>query len=122
MRQVYFIGGLVLGVIIAIFAVQNTMSVEVRSLCWQTQGPLAAAVLISAAAGAVVALLLGIPEEFGARWRIRSLKRRLDGLRPREARPPDGRSDDPPSFLAACLGLAPAPRHDSRCRLSCPHG
>jgi uncharacterized integral membrane protein len=96
MRQVYFIGGLALGVIIAIFAVQNTMSVEVRFLWWQAQGPLAAAVLISAAAGAVVALLLGVPEVFGARWRIRSLERRLEDLRPRDARPTDGKPDDLP--------------------------
>jgi uncharacterized integral membrane protein len=96
MRQVYFIGGLVLGVIIAIFAVQNTMSVEVRSLWWQTQGPLAAAVLISAAAGAVVALLLGIPEVFGARWRIRSLERRLGDFPPREAKRAEENPDEPP--------------------------
>ncbi|OGB92241.1 MAG: hypothetical protein A2Z31_08090 [candidate division NC10 bacterium RBG_16_65_8] len=96
MRQVYFIGGLVLGVIIAIFAVQNPMSVEIRFLWWQTQGPLAAAVLISAAAGALVALLLGIPEVFGARWRIRSLERRLGDLPSRDAKLSEGKSDEPP--------------------------
>jgi uncharacterized integral membrane protein len=96
MRQIYFIGGLVLGVIIAIFAVQNTMSIEVRFLWWQAQGPLAAAVLISAAAGAAVALLLGIPEVFGARWRIRGLERRLEDLRPRDAKRPEENPDEPP--------------------------
>ena len=96
MRQVYFIGGLVLGVIIAIFAVQNPMSVEIRFLWWQTQGPLAAAVLISAAAGALVALLLGIPEVFGARWRIRSLERRLGDLPSRDAKLPEEKSDSSP--------------------------
>lgn len=96
MRHVYFLGGLVVGVVIAIFAIQNTMTVEVRFLLWQTQGPLAAAVLISAAAGAVVALLLGIPEVFGARWRIRSLERRLGDRPPRETTLPEQRSDEPP--------------------------
>lgn len=96
MRHAYFLGGLILGVVIAVFAVQNTMAVEVRFLVWQTQGPLAAAVLISAAAGALVALLLGIPEVFGARWRIRSLERRLGDFPPREVRPPEEKSDEPP--------------------------
>jgi uncharacterized integral membrane protein len=96
MRHVYFLGGLILGVVIAVFAIQNTMIVEVRFLLWQTKGPLAAAVLISAAAGAVVALLLGIPEVFGARWRIRSLERRLGDLPPKEARRPEENPDEPP--------------------------
>ena len=96
MRQLYFIGGLVLGVVIAVFAIQNTTGVEVRFLWWQAQGPLAAVVLISAAAGVVVALLLGIPEVLGTRWRIRSLERRLEDLRPREVRPPDDRPGDLP--------------------------
>ena len=82
--------------IIAIFAVQNTMSIEVRFLWWQAQGPLAAAVLISAAAGAAVALLLGIPEVFGARWRIRSLERRLGDLPPKDATRPGERPDTSP--------------------------
>ena len=96
MQQVYFIGGLVPGVIIAIFAVQNTVSVEVRFLLWQTRGPLAAVALISATAGALVALLLGIPEVFGARWRIRSLERRLGDLPPRNAGLPEEKPDEPP--------------------------
>jgi uncharacterized integral membrane protein len=93
---VYFIGGLVLGVIIAIFAVQNTLSVEVRFLWWQTQGSLAAVVLLFAAAGVAVALLLGIPEVLGTRWRVRKLERRLEDRQPRDARPPEERPKDPP--------------------------
>lgn len=96
MRHIYFVGGLILGVVIAVFAIQNTLTVEVRFLWWQAQGPLAAAVLISAAAGAVVALLLGIPEVFGSRWRIRTLERRLGDLPPRDAKPPDEKVDEAP--------------------------
>ena len=96
MRQLYFIGGLILGVVIAVFAIQNTVGVEVRFLWWQAQGPLAAVVLISAAAGVVVALLLGIPDVLSARLRIRSLERRLDDLRPTEAGPLDDHPDDRP--------------------------
>lgn len=79
MRQAYFIVGLVLGLAIAVFALQNTTAVEVKFLAWQLAGPLAVVVLGSAAAGALVALLFGIPEIVTARWRIRSLERRLEG-------------------------------------------
>lgn len=96
MRHVYFASGLILGVAIAIFAMQNPMNVEVRFLLWQAQGPLAVAILISAAAGAVVALLLGIPEVWRSRWRVRSLERRLEEFRLREGRSPDARPDDLP--------------------------
>ena len=35
MRQAYFIMGLILGLVIAVFALQNTTGVEVRFLTWQ---------------------------------------------------------------------------------------
>jgi putative membrane protein len=79
MRQAYFIVGLILGLAIAVFALQNTMAVEVRFLAWQVAGSLAVVVLGSAAAGALVVFLFGIPEIVTARWRIRSLERRLEG-------------------------------------------
>ena len=91
MRQAYFIAGLILGLAIAVFALQNTTAVEVKFLAWQVAGPLAVVVLGSAAAGAVVALLFGIPEVMMARWRIRNLERRLQGT------PPDGPGPQVPS-------------------------
>ena len=77
MRQVYFVAGLTLGVAITIFALQNTLAVEIRFLFWQAQGPLALVVLFSAAGGLLVALLFGLPEIVTSRWRIRTLERRL---------------------------------------------
>ncbi|HSB70069.1 MAG TPA: LapA family protein [Candidatus Methylomirabilis sp.] len=77
MRPAYFIAGLLLGVAVAIFALQNTGTVEVRFLLWQAQGSLALVVLSALGAGLLVALLFGIPEALLARWRIRSLERRL---------------------------------------------
>ena len=44
-------------------------------------------VLGSAGAGALVALLFGIPEIVMARWRIRSLEHRLQGTPPEGAGP-----------------------------------
>jgi uncharacterized integral membrane protein len=87
MRQAYFIGGLILGLAIAIFALQNTAQVAVRFLVWQAQGPLAVMVLASATVGALVALLVGIPEILTARYRIRDLEHRLEGIPPEDAGP-----------------------------------
>ena len=79
MRQVYFIVGLILGLAVAVFAMQNTLGVEVRFLVWQAQGPLALVVLASAGAGLLMALLFCVPGMLKGRWRIRSLERRLGG-------------------------------------------
>jgi len=79
MRQAYFIVGLLLGVALTIFALQNSTTLELRFLFWQTQGPGAAVILLSAIGGFLVALFFGLPEIISARWRIRSLERRLAG-------------------------------------------
>jgi uncharacterized integral membrane protein len=39
MRHIYFIFGVVLGVTVAIFAVQNVAPVEVRFFLWQVEAP-----------------------------------------------------------------------------------
>ncbi|HYB72715.1 MAG TPA: lipopolysaccharide assembly protein LapA domain-containing protein [Candidatus Sulfotelmatobacter sp.] len=88
MRQFYFVGGLILGLAVAIFALQNTVGVEVRFLSWQVQGPLAAVVLASSGAGLLVALLCTLPAMFASRRRIRSLERRLETERPSPPGPP----------------------------------
>lgn len=77
MRQAYFIAGLLVGIAITIFAAQNTADVELRFLVWQAQGPLALVVLLSAVGGVLVALLFAIPGILAARWRMRTLERRL---------------------------------------------
>jgi lipopolysaccharide assembly protein A len=78
MRQFYFTLGLILGLGVAVFAMQNTLAVEVRFLVWQAHGPLALVVLASAAAGVLIALLFCLPAMLRDRWRIRSLERRLE--------------------------------------------
>jgi uncharacterized integral membrane protein len=86
MRRFYFVGGLILGLAVAIFALQNTLEVEVRFLSWQVQGPLAAVVLASWAAGLLVALLFTLPAMVASRRRIRGLERRLG---PESPSPPE---------------------------------
>ena len=87
MRQVYFIAGLILGLALAVFALQNTTAVEVYFLLWQVQGPLAAVVLASAAAGLLVALLFALPAVVASRRRVRGLERRLEAERPSPPEP-----------------------------------
>lgn len=80
----------VVAVAVAIFALQNTLSVSVRFLAWRLeQMPLAAVVLLSLAAGIVIA---GVPMWFRL-WRLRS---RLKGLEAGPAAPPEGRRDHQP--------------------------
>lgn len=78
MRQLYFTVGLILGLAVAVFAMQNTPAVEVRFLVWNANGPLALVVLASAAAGVLMALLFCLPGMLRGRWRIRNLERRLE--------------------------------------------
>jgi len=77
MRQISFIAGMVLGVAVALFAVQNVVPVDVRLFFWQVEGPLAAIVLGAVAAGLLVALLLGLPDTLLSRWRMRQLERQV---------------------------------------------
>jgi uncharacterized integral membrane protein len=78
MRQFYFTVGLILGLGVAVFAMQNTTAVEVWFLAWNANGPLALVVLASAAAGILMALLFCLPAMLRGRWRVRSLERRLE--------------------------------------------
>ncbi len=57
MKQVFFVAGLILGLAIAVFALQNAAAVQVHFLLWQAQGPLAVVVLAAALAGLLAALL-----------------------------------------------------------------
>jgi uncharacterized integral membrane protein len=77
---------LLFSIVIAIFAVQNTTSVQVWFL---TLGPInvavAVLVLISAALGALAMLLLGIAREVRLRWRHRAVGQQLKAAQARIA-------------------------------------
>lgn len=74
MRQVYFLAGLILGLAVAVFALQNTVEVQIRFLWWQVRSSLAVVVLASAGAGLFLALLFGLPGILSARRRLRRLE------------------------------------------------
>lgn len=91
MRHVYFIFGVLLGVVVATFAVQNVATVEVRFFFWQVEGPLAAVVLGGVTVGLVLALLLGLPDTILSRLRMRRLEHQVRDATPEEF--PHGSSD-----------------------------
>jgi uncharacterized integral membrane protein len=84
MQHIYFIFGVVLGAVVAIFAVQNVASVDVRFFLWHVEGPLAAVVLSAVGAGLVVALLLGLPDTILSRVRMRRLEHQVREANPEE--------------------------------------
>lgn len=94
MAQVYLIIAFLLAIGVAVFAIQNSTPVQVRLFLWQFQSTLVQIILSSAAIGAVVAFLLGLPRSIrrGLRLReqeryIRELKGRLQAYTKEEARP-----------------------------------
>ena len=100
MRNVTFILGIGLGLGLAIFALQNGTPVAVHFLTWQIDGPLAGVVLGSASAGALLALLLVLPQVFTLRFTLRARERDLAALQAKPAPlspPPAAAPAKPPS-------------------------
>jgi putative membrane protein len=84
MLQLMLVVALFFAVGIAVFAVQNTAPVEVAFLVWRAQGVAASVVvLVAAALGAGMALLLGAAREARLRWRLRAQAQELADARGR---------------------------------------
>jgi uncharacterized integral membrane protein len=71
---------LVLAVAIATFAIQNSGEAVVKFIGWQFHSSLVVVVLISAAAGVVMAVLLSLPGTFRLRARLREQAQRIADL------------------------------------------
>lgn len=97
MRPFYFAAGLIVGLGLAVFALQNGAPVALRFLAWQVDGSLAAVVLGSAAAGAMLVLLFGIPQVVAARWRRQALERELASARAAAGPAGSGKPPAPPA-------------------------
>ena len=86
MSQVIVFLALAFSIVIAIFAVQNTTPVAVTFLTFRAETvAVSVLVLISAAFGAAVMLLLGISREVNLRWRHRSVTQQLKAAQARVA-------------------------------------
>jgi uncharacterized integral membrane protein len=76
--QVIVLLALIFSIVIAIFAVQNTTAVDVQFVTLRAQGvAVSVLVLLSAAFGAVVMLLLGTAREVSMRWQHHSVSNQL---------------------------------------------
>jgi uncharacterized integral membrane protein len=78
---------------VAIFALQNPDQVTIRFLAWQIErAPLAAVILVSGAAGAIIVSLIGFVQRWRLRSKIRQLETRVRSLE--AARPPVHTTDE----------------------------
>jgi uncharacterized integral membrane protein len=66
----------VLLVLLAVFVLQNVQQVEVSYFGWQGRAPLAAALLIATASGALIAVVAGALRILQLRRRVRRAQRR----------------------------------------------
>jgi uncharacterized integral membrane protein len=70
------VGLVILLALLAVFVLQNVQEVEVSYLGWEGRAPLAAALLIAAASGALIAVVAGTLRILQLRRRVRRAQRR----------------------------------------------
>src|SRR3954468_21973044 len=84
--QIYWTAALVFGIVIALFAVQNSSPTTIRFLWLSAEGgPVSVLAMICAAPGALVTLMLGLGREVRRRWSHRSTRRAAGALEKRVA-------------------------------------
>jgi len=83
MVQLLLILALLFALGVAVFAVQNAEPITVNLIRWQLETSLVVVVVGSAAAGALVAGLIGFIRQVRASWRIRQLQGQVHRLEQR---------------------------------------
>jgi len=78
--QLLLIVALLFALGVAVFAVQNAEPITVHLIRWQIETSLVVVVVGSAAAGALVAWLIGLVRQVRASWRIRQLQGQVHRL------------------------------------------
>ena len=96
MGQAALIISLALAIMVALFAIQNAGPVTLRFGIWSIETSLVVVILVAAAAGAVVASLMGLPGWIRDRRLLRVQARELDALKTRGTpTPPDPSAGGP---------------------------
>lgn len=67
--------GIILGAMLVVFALQNVAVVTLTFFAWQFQGSLALVVILAAALGVFVALLVVLPESISSYFNYRRLRK-----------------------------------------------
>src|SRR3954470_7351083 len=76
--QLAWIAALVLAILVAAFALQNTTPVTISFLFWGVdRAALALVILASVGIGALITLLIGLPRFVRTEWRTRGLRRQV---------------------------------------------
>jgi uncharacterized integral membrane protein len=79
--QVYWIAALAFGIVIALFAVQNSSPTTIRFLWLSAEGvAISVLVMICATLGALLTLMFGLGREVRLRWSRRSARRHGEAL------------------------------------------
>ncbi len=117
MTQVNVFLALAFSIVIAIFAVQNTTPVAVTFLTFRADTvAVSVLVLISAALGAAVMLLLGAAREISLRWRHRAVAQQLKVAQARvselEAAQPSAVSSQPSAVAKEPSAVSSEPSPD----------
>jgi uncharacterized integral membrane protein len=115
--QVVVLLALVFSILIAVFAVQNTTPVAVTYLTFHSDSAaVSVLVLIAAALGAAIMLLLGIWRELTIRWRFRAVTQQLKAAQARIAQLEAGGSQP------SAPGAAPGATQELPSPAAQPHG
>jgi uncharacterized integral membrane protein len=80
MVQVYLIAALILAALVATFAVQNNVAVEVQFLVWKFQSSLVIVIFLAAVVGAFAATLVSLPQTLRAWARLRQREAEVSRL------------------------------------------
>jgi len=80
MATVYLIAGFVIAILAVIFALQNSMTVTISFLKWETTGSLSMVLLITLAIGVVIGLLFLAPSTIKRTFTTSSQRKRIGSL------------------------------------------
>jgi lipopolysaccharide assembly protein A len=78
--QIFLFFALFIALVAAVFAMQNSDTIQVTFLMWHFQSSLAAVLLITLAAGALISTLVSMPSNVKARWIIRQQRKKMNDM------------------------------------------
>jgi len=78
--QMFFLAALVFALVAVMFALQNIVPVRVAFLAWTFEGSLALVLFVAVIAGAVISMLVSVPNIVKARWTANALRKQIAGL------------------------------------------
>jgi len=92
--EIYLILAAVLGIFIAVFAIQNAVAVTVKFLLWEFESSLAVLIILAMLAGMLLVFLISLPgrlkrrkELYDRDKKIRELERRLEECEAQRQKP-----------------------------------